>query len=393
MLRYVVSDLIENAGIRKTTIYTVKKLLIISLLISCQQLVWASVCPDGNLTLRRQEDVDHFAHKYPNCTHLRGTLIIRESSPGAIRSLNGLRQLRSIGGDLLIVGNTELSRLAGLENITSIAGSLRIHDNIALLTVEELTALRAIAGELSLVDNSALRSLAGIERLDPQSIHAIRILNSPQLSVCTLPTLCGFLDYGRPLEISGNAAGCLTASQLRAACSTQAQVLKLASFSVNTQTDRALLKWKTATEINNAGFEIQRSVDGRRWEAIGWQMGQGTMFNECNYEHLDNHPHDGTNYYRIKQVDFDGISHYTPILSLLVDRAETVEFYPNPTTDKLIIRGCDLSWVRITDQAGRVVREMPLSGPEVDVSELRPGIYNLLVSGHERKIVGRICKT
>lgn len=66
-----------------------------------------------------------------------------------------------------------------------------------------------------------------------------------------------------------------------------------------------LLKWATASEINNSHFEIQRSVDGQTFEGIGLVNGYGTTNEYHQYEFLDRVPK-SVNYYRLRQVDYDG---------------------------------------------------------------------------------------
>lgn len=67
-----------------------------------------------------------------------------------------------------------------------------------------------------------------------------------------------------------------------------------------------LLKWQTASEINNSHFEIEHSSDGLIWSKIGEQMGSGNSTSILEYSYLHNNPSFGKNFYRLKQFDFDG---------------------------------------------------------------------------------------
>jgi len=66
------------------------------------------------------------------------------------------------------------------------------------------------------------------------------------------------------------------------------------------------LKWSTASEINNRGFEILRSENGIDWEALDFVNGVGNSTATNFYQYTDRFPKKGINYYRLKQIDFDG---------------------------------------------------------------------------------------
>ena len=84
------------------------------------------------------------------------------------------------------------------------------------------------------------------------------------------------------------------------------------------QTKRGVaLKWITASEINNAGFEIQRSDNGTDWPKIGHVNGNGDSNELLHYSYLDKAPAYGLNYYQFKQNDFDGAFEYSDVLSAI----------------------------------------------------------------------------
>ncbi len=94
------------------------------------------------------------------------------------------------------------------------------------------------------------------------------------------------------------------------------------------------LNWSTATEINNHGFEVERSNDNSTWRLIGFKEGNGTTIETHNYSFVDDLL--GTNssklYYRLKQIDYDGSFEYSDIVD--VDIAPSTyslsQNYPNP---------------------------------------------------------------
>ncbi len=80
--------------------------------------------------------------------------------------------------------------------------------------------------------------------------------------------------------------------------------------------NEAQLTWRTATEINNRGFQIQKSSDGHTFNDIGFVTGAGTSSIINTYNYTDAKVLSGFNYYRLKQIDFDGHFSYSTIIKL-----------------------------------------------------------------------------
>ncbi len=77
-----------------------------------------------------------------------------------------------------------------------------------------------------------------------------------------------------------------------------------------------LLTWATAQEKNNSHFEVLRSNDGKAFAKIGTVQGSGTTAVGKTYTFADNAPVSGVNYYRLRQVDFDGKSELTKVVTV-----------------------------------------------------------------------------
>jgi len=84
--------------------------------------------------------------------------------------------------------------------------------------------------------------------------------------------------------------------------------IELTYFGCQTETKDIKIDWTTATETNNNFFNIMRSSDGVNWFKIGTAYGNGTTISPHNYEFIDNFPLQGDNYYRLIQVDYNGVS-------------------------------------------------------------------------------------
>jgi plastocyanin len=110
--------------------------------------------------------------------------------------------------------------------------------------------------------------------------------------------------------------------------------VELTSFTAALNGDFADLNWRTATEKNNRGFEIQRKA-GNEWEEISFIQGHGTTTNENSYSFRDNVSQLNSNviYYRLKQIDFNGTYEYSP--EVMVSKSVPADFslmqnFPNP---------------------------------------------------------------
>ena len=126
--------------------------------------------------------------------------------------------------------------------------------------------------------------------------------------------------------------------------------VELSSFSAIIKGNKVELNWQTATEVNNYGFEIERSVDGDQrsanaaadsWTKIGFENGHGNSNSVKEYSFTDK-PNGGAKFkYRLKQIDNDGKYEYSKEIE--VDLITPNEFslsqnYPNPFNPSTTIK-------------------------------------------------------
>jgi len=169
---------------------------------------------------------------------------------------------------------------------------------------------------------------------------------------------------------------------------TSGQILpvELISFKGNIQGKSVKLFWQTVSEINNEGFYIEKSNNGKIWEALSFIAGKGNSNKLNTYQYEDTYPYNGINYYRLKQMDFDGRSEYSNIVTAeLKDNISDISIYPNPTKEILTITSQTefekKNPIRIFDLAGRLVSEMQMPIEEgenkfvLNVEYLESGIY------------------
>ncbi len=99
------------------------------------------------------------------------------------------------------------------------------------------------------------------------------------------------------------------------------------------------LRWTTASELNNAGFEVERKSEGATWNTLGFVRGNGTTTEAQSYSFLDRTA-SGKVQYRLKQLDFDGQFEYSPIIEVDAGLPKTFALeqnYPNPFNPTTII--------------------------------------------------------
>ena len=110
--------------------------------------------------------------------------------------------------------------------------------------------------------------------------------------------------------------------------------VELVSFSGSAAANVVTLSWSTATELNNHGFEIERSSDKSNWRTIGFKEGKGTTSEPQQYSYSDilSGIESSKLYYRLKQIDFNGIFEYSNVVEVEIAPASfsLSQNYPNP---------------------------------------------------------------
>jgi hypothetical protein len=110
--------------------------------------------------------------------------------------------------------------------------------------------------------------------------------------------------------------------------------VEIASFSSSVEGQEVLLHWTTATEVNNAGFDIERRVAGmQQWTKIGSVSGDGTSNAPHNYSYTENVATAGTYSYRLKQIDRNGAFKYSQEIRISIEVPRVLALsqnYPDP---------------------------------------------------------------
>ena len=158
--------------------------------------------------------------------------------------------------------------------------------------------------------------------------------------------------------------------------------VELVDFKAQKSNTAAKLIWSTATELNNSHYNIERSSNGKTFDKIGEVSGYGNSNQARTYTFMDEKPNVAVNYYRLRQVDFDGKETISKAVSVNFDKNASIKVYPNVAKDKINIDitgdggAADLS---ITNLLGQVVLTQKLQNTEgslsVNVNELASGSY------------------
>ena len=150
------------------------------------------------------------------------------------------------------------------------------------------------------------------------------------------------------------------------------------------------LNWQTESELNNDYFAIERSADGLEFKEIMRTKGAGTHLGTLDYKELDERPFIGDNYYRLRQVDFDGTTTYSEIRHVFLERSiapKDISVYPNPTDSWLQVDFTQPieqeAYLELYNLAGQVVQSYELGvgtvQQELNVVDLPRGAYLLRI--------------
>ena len=165
--------------------------------------------------------------------------------------------------------------------------------------------------------------------------------------------------------------------------------VELTSFNAASLGNEVTLNWSTASELNNFGFEVQRSTEGEEFVTVGFVTGHGTTTETRSYRFVDVNLTTGTYSYRLKQIDFGGAFQYSDVVNVNVTapvQFELSQNYPNPfnpsTTINFSIPQSSNVTLRVFNTLGQEVKTLinqyMVTGAhsiKFDASDLNSGIY------------------
>jgi len=148
--------------------------------------------------------------------------------------------------------------------------------------------------------------------------------------------------------------------------------VELSSFSGIFQNGKVKLLWRTETEVNNYGFEVERKnppltpFQGGEFEKIGFIEGHGNSNSPKSYEFIDKNVLYGKHYYRLKQIDNDGSYQYSDVVEVdvptLQDYVILEQNYPNPfnpeTKIRFVVNENTQVTLKVFDEIGSEIAEI-----------------------------------
>lgn len=163
--------------------------------------------------------------------------------------------------------------------------------------------------------------------------------------------------------------------------------IELVQFQAKKQDQKVELNWQTVSEINHHYFSIERSPNGHKFSEIGQQLGAGNTFKPKKYTFEDNAPFRGLNYYRSKQIDYDGHFSYSHMIFVPFNDENQTRIFPNPFSNELIILFEksieEEAHIEVFNIFGQLEKVIWLDGgigeTSIDLSELKKGHYLLKI--------------
>jgi hypothetical protein len=192
----------------------------------------------------------------------------------------------------------------------------------------------------------------------------------------------GLINYGLASGASGFINMC--------SCETTPLPVELVSFTGTVIKDKVELKWTTSSEKNNNYFIVEKSSDSKLFSEVVKIKGAGNSTVVLYYHAIDYEPSQGTSYYRLKQVNYDGEISYSKWVDVNVQHTYAIKAIPNPSTGIMKINlpetpsaSCR---VHIKDASGKSIYEWIIPDDKfnnsialTDVNFGASGLYYLLV--------------
>ncbi len=245
---------------------------------------------------------------------------------------------------------------------------------------------------------SIVDAAAHANYLKDNSVHML-YLGAGQMGPEIIQNAAGFLtDYPSPIEYDNNTnldegdyrymtdysdLNIFVNNILSSCIETPVELIDFDAYADGCEVN---IEWATASEINNDYFLIERSADGHRFETIGKVYGSGTSSEIIDYSFVDQNP-STSNFYRLKQVDFDGKYEYSEILQV---KAACRSFQVFPTLfDNQVTIETDEDFkfnttIIVSDVMGRKIHEEKVDRSSdyqvsIDLGHLNHGVYFLSI--------------
>ena len=130
------------------------------------------------------------------------------------------------------------------------------------------------------------------------------------------------------------------------------------------------MTWITASEINNKGFDVERSTSNGDWEALGFVKGKGQG---STYQFMDKKPLNQS-YYRLRQMDNDDKETFSKVISIQIKGKSIVKIYPSITNGEITIEGAQ-SFEVVNTMGQVMLSEVVIQRSSFNIHHLASGLY------------------
>ena len=170
--------------------------------------------------------------------------------------------------------------------------------------------------------------------------------------------------------------------------------VELTRFKATPKGSTISLDWATASEKNNDHFDVQRSTTGDAFETIGNVKGQGNSTTAHEYAFVDSRPLAGLSYYRLRQVDVDGNSDFSPVATVQSAAGQKAIAFPNPSTGTITLPALDGPiHYRIYNNVGQTLLSGQAIGNEqFDITKIPRGTFFLELTSQSGRTTQRLVR-
>lgn len=182
--------------------------------------------------------------------------------------------------------------------------------------------------------------------------------------------------------------------------SASAMPVQFYTFEAQFTDEGIALNWSTISETGSMHFVVERSSNGNDWTNLGTLEGQGNSSTYNAYQFIDQQLGELKMYYRICQVDFSGMMHFSNVISVKRHQlyVESIKAYPNPVNNRLMVPFGENEMharIDVMDSVGKIVHQHEFLSPgtaELDLATLPKGYYFVRIQSGESESIQRIFK-
>jgi hypothetical protein len=326
--------------------------------------------PDG-IILSSQSQIDNFPTNYPDCTEILGDVEIK----GPITNLNGLSQIIIING-FLNIHDSALINLEGLNNLTTIIGDLIIFNNSSMQDTAGVENLSNIQGELDITGNSSLSAITNFQNITSLGDgifprDALRIRSNIMLS--DIQSLSNLQILNGDFQIMGTSL-----INLDALVNIQNIIGK-----VEIEFNGILTNIDGLQSINPSEIEFLKITQNQF-------LSDCAIISFCEYLSLPSRSVD-------IQQNANGCASITQVeaacaLGTVENQLSEVKIYPNPSTGTIEISGLHEGNLEIFDSQGRIVKHFKVEENSYSISELSSGIYLVKITSEKASVIKQLIK-